>query len=193
MMNNDYDMKLLSLKSLPVSYTYQDLQLTTIDNIFTQIIFDQLPNTTMHLQYDVSNVISQLTNDLTMQTILKAERFTQNYVQKIIDEKIKLLKAREKLENKTDVDHIIMSIKKSPCQYDTKQIVRRSTIITKSFNATFINLQTNNIFYSFIHFIYHLITIYSINLLCKFSLHFDVFHFLQTCINNNALFSFQCI
>ena len=38
--------------------------------IFTQLIFDQLPNTTIHLQYDVFNVISQPTNGLTIQSIL---------------------------------------------------------------------------------------------------------------------------
>ena len=51
----------------------------------------------------------------------------QTYVQKIIDEKTKLLKTREKQENKTQFDHIITSIENrvtnmlQRAQYNTKQ------------------------------------------------------------------------
>ena len=119
--------------------------------IFTQLISDQLPNTTIHLQYDVFNVISQPTNGLTIQSILKVEQLAR----KMIDKKTKLLKAREKLENKTDFDHIIIFIENrltnmiQRAQCNSKQIVKKTTIITKFYNATFIKRHSLLFLHSF--------------------------------------------
>ncbi len=119
--------KWLSIKSLQPTCTFQDLQLNTISNIFTQLMFDQQPITTIHQQYDTSNIISKLKNNLTEQTMLKAEELAQTYIQKVIDEKNKLFKTKEKLENQTVFDNIVKAIENrinnmiQRAEYDTKQ------------------------------------------------------------------------
>jgi hypothetical protein len=90
-------------------------------------MFDQQPITTIHQQYDTSNIISKLKNNLTEQTMLKAEELAQTYIQKVIDEKNKLFKTKEKLENQTVFDNIVKAIENrinnmiQRAEYDTKQ------------------------------------------------------------------------
>jgi hypothetical protein len=90
-------------------------------------MFDQQPITTIHQQYDTSKIISKLKNNLTEQKILKAEELAQTYIQKVIDEKNKLFKTKEKLENQTVFDNIVKAIENrinnmiQRAEYDTKQ------------------------------------------------------------------------
>jgi hypothetical protein len=72
-----------------------------------------ITTTSIHLQYDASNIISKLTNDLTVQTLRTAEQLAQIYVPKVVYKKTKLFKTREKLENKLVFDNIIDTIEYS--------------------------------------------------------------------------------
>jgi hypothetical protein len=90
-------------------------------------MFDQQGITSIHQQCDIPNIISKLKNDLNEQTVLKAEELAQTYVQKVIDEKNKLFKTKEKLETQTVFDNIVKAIENritnmiQRAEYDTKQ------------------------------------------------------------------------
>ncbi|CAF3054034.1 unnamed protein product [Rotaria sp. Silwood2] len=92
----------LSLKTTLTNCTLQDLALIKINEIFTQLVFNKQLQPTNHLSMnDHNNQINspnQYIHDLSADTLSKAEKLAQNYTQKVIDEKTKLLNDFQWLE-----------------------------------------------------------------------------------------------
>ncbi|CAF1459883.1 unnamed protein product [Adineta steineri] len=119
-------------------YTFQDLPLTKINDIFTHLIFDkQLSSTATHQ----TNSIDQFIEDIIMKTISTAETIGENYVQKVNNEKQKLLNNQEKFKKPPTVDSVITAIENRQlnmiqrAQYNVKQILKtifHENIITKT-------------------------------------------------------------
>ncbi|CAF1588554.1 unnamed protein product, partial [Adineta steineri] len=87
--------------------TFQDLALTKINDIFIHLIFDkELPAATNHQ----ANSIDQFIEDIVMKTISTAETIVENYVQKVNNEKQKVLNNQEKFKKPPTVDSVITAI-----------------------------------------------------------------------------------
>ncbi|CAF1427977.1 unnamed protein product [Adineta steineri] len=107
--------------------TFQDLALTKINDIFTHLIFDkQLSSATNHQ----TNSIDQFIEDIIMKTISTAETIVENYVQKVNNEKQKVLNNQEKFKKPPTVDSVITAIENRQlnmiqrAQYNVEQILK---------------------------------------------------------------------
>jgi hypothetical protein len=101
----------LSLSDRSTSCTYQDLQLTNINDILTHLIFDKnLSSTSFNLTNNETISIAKFIKDLAEEAISTAETITQGYQQKVNDEKQKILKNKKKFKKPPSVDSIIDTI-----------------------------------------------------------------------------------
>ncbi len=78
-------------------YTFRDLALTKINDIFTHLIFDQQFSTTIHSTNNQTKSIDQFIEDLTKETISSAETIVQHYIHKINTQKQKNIKQSRKI------------------------------------------------------------------------------------------------
>nr|ACD54684.1 unknown [Adineta vaga] len=104
---------LTSPKSSTLSLcTFQNLGLAKIIDIFTHVMFDKhylLP--TVHSTTSIeAHSINQFINDIIQETIYHAEAFCEVCIQKVNDEKQKLLKNQEKFTKPPIVDTIVIAI-----------------------------------------------------------------------------------
>ena len=86
--------------------TFRDLALTKINDILTHLIFDKQLSSTNNQ----TNSIDQFIEDITKETISTAETIAEHYVQKVNDEKTKILNNQEKFKKPPTVDTIITAI-----------------------------------------------------------------------------------
>ncbi len=117
-----------SSKSTPLRLcTFRDLALTKINDIFTHLIFDKQLSSTAILS---TNSVDQFIEDITKQTIFAVETITEYYIQKVKDEKTKILNNREKFKKPPTVDTIITAIENRQmnmiqcAQYNIEQILK---------------------------------------------------------------------
>jgi len=108
-------------------YTFRDLALTKINDIITHLIFDKQLSSTTVLS---TNSVDQFIEDITKQTISAVETITEHYIQKVKDEKTKILNNREKFKKPPTVDTIITAIENRQmnmtqrAQYNIEQILK---------------------------------------------------------------------
>ncbi|CAF4280786.1 unnamed protein product, partial [Adineta steineri] len=118
--------------------TFQDLALTKINNTCAHLIFDkELSSATNHQ----TNSIDQFIEDIIMKTIYTAETIAENYVQKVNNERQKVLNNQEKFKKPPTVDSVITAIENrqlnmvESAQYNIEQILKtifQENIITKT-------------------------------------------------------------
>ena len=73
--------------------TFRDLALTKINDIFTHLIFDKQLSSTNNQ----TNSIDQFIEDITNEIISTDETMAEHYVQKVNDEKRKILNNQEQV------------------------------------------------------------------------------------------------
>ncbi|CAF4137034.1 unnamed protein product [Adineta steineri] len=118
--------------------TFQDLASTKINNTCAHLIFDkELSSATNHQ----TNSIDQFIEDIIMKTIYTAETIAENYVQKVNNERQKVLNNQEKFKKPPTVDSVITAIENrqlnmvESAQYNIEQILKtifQENIITKT-------------------------------------------------------------
>jgi hypothetical protein len=114
--------------------TFQDLALTKINDIFTHLIFDkQFSSTTIHSTNNQTNSTDQFIEDITKHTICTAETIAEYYVQKVNNEKTKLLKNQEKFKKPPTVDTTITAIENR----QLNMVQRAQYNIEQTFKAIF--------------------------------------------------------
>jgi hypothetical protein len=128
----------ISFKSQTNDYTFHDLALTKINDIVTQIIFDQQSKITRNSSIgDSLNITDRFIHDLSVETLSKAEQIAQSYSQQVNYEKQKLLNNRHTFKKSPTVDEVIMAIENRQnnmvqrAKYNTEQkiqIIFRKTL-----------------------------------------------------------------
>jgi hypothetical protein len=92
------------------SATFQDLQLTKMNDIFTHLILNkQLSSTTNSVEQETTSN-AKFVQDSIQQTISTAEEMAQSYQQKSNQEKQKILNNQEKFKKPPTVNSIITAI-----------------------------------------------------------------------------------
>jgi DNA-binding transcriptional regulator YbjK len=92
------------------SATFQDLQLTKMNDIFTNLILNkQLSSTTNSVEQETTSN-AKFVQDSIQQTISTAEEMAQSYQQKSNQEKQKILNNQEKFKKPPTVNSIITAI-----------------------------------------------------------------------------------
>jgi hypothetical protein len=124
--------KWLSDQSFLTTYTFQDLALTKINSIYTHLIFDKvlsLPTSTADITINQTETIETFINDLALRTIFLAEEIAQSYVEKVNNEKTKLLNNGKKFQRPLVSDTIISAIENRQinmiqrAQYNIEQLL----------------------------------------------------------------------
>ncbi|CAF3228197.1 unnamed protein product [Rotaria sp. Silwood2] len=130
----------LSYESSSTYCTFQDLALTNINSILTNLLFDQQWLLTTNITMNEMKSMDTFMNELIMRTISVAEEIAQTYQQKAINEKTKILNNGKKLPKLPTVDTIITAIENRQtnmvhrAQYNIQQILRiadRKSITTE--------------------------------------------------------------
>jgi hypothetical protein len=123
--------KWLSMRSVPESISFPDLQLTNINQIVTQLLFQISQTPITNLSIDENNSTDKFAHALAHQTLSKAESIAQAYAQKAVEVKNKLLHTKSHHKNIILFDQIITLITKREqnmmehAQYDIQQQLLR--------------------------------------------------------------------
>jgi hypothetical protein len=91
--------KWLSIRSIPTSYTYPDLQLTNITQIVTQLIFKQPHIYSNHFFVPNNNSTNIYAPSLFDHILAQTEAIAQSFAQKIIEAKGQLWRTRSHHKN----------------------------------------------------------------------------------------------
>ncbi len=102
--------KWLSIQSVPTSYTYQDLQLTHITEIVTQLLFKQPHISNNNFFMANNNSTSPVAPALFETALAKAEAIAQSFAQKFIEAKGRLLQTRTNHKNIPIFDQVFTLI-----------------------------------------------------------------------------------
>ncbi|CAF3004380.1 unnamed protein product [Rotaria sp. Silwood2] len=117
----------VSSRSSLTFYTYRDLGLTTINEILTQLVFDQqCVITNLNKSINELDLNQNFIDHITIQVPAKAEQTAQVYTKKVIDEKVKLFSMKKKTDGKTTIDSFLSAIENR-----TNNIIQRAHYNTK--------------------------------------------------------------
>jgi hypothetical protein len=91
-------------------YTFKDLALTNITDIFVELAFQKQPASNNNMSTHRINTMDNFISDLSRQTLSKAEQIIQSYKQKITNETTKLTNNRTKFTKPPTIDTVIAAI-----------------------------------------------------------------------------------
>ena len=92
------------------SCSFQDLELTKINNIIAHLLLDKQLIATVNVMNTETFIADKFIENIAQQTISAAEKITQHYMQTVIDEKKKIFNNEEKFKKPPSVLTIIDAI-----------------------------------------------------------------------------------